>query len=285
MKKLLVFGEVLFDLFEEKAEIGGAPFNVAAHFSALGGRADFVSAVGKDELGQKALDAVKSFQIDDRFVARIDSPTGYCKVTLKDGTPSYDLKNHVAYDAIPFPEEIRAEDYGALYYGSLACRNSASFKTLKRLIPLCSERFFDINIRPPYGNRETVRKLLFAATTLKISREEAGEICPYYNEEQYLHDVINAFPNIQKILFTMDKDGSLLFDARKDTILYAPKPKEKPLSTVGAGDSLSACYLYHTFKGSTPRRTLEACSTLADFVITRLGAVPSLPEELKSKIV
>lgn len=284
MKKLLVFGEVLFDLFEEKAEIGGAPFNVAAHFSALGGTADFVSAVGKDALGQKALEAIRSCGLDPCYVALTDAPTGYCKVTLQNGTPSYDLKTDVAYDQIPFPTGLFGE-YGALYYGSLSCRSEGSLKTLRKLFPLCKERFFDINIRPPFQDRDVIRELLFSATTLKISREEAEEICPYYNEEQYLHDVINEFSNIKKILFTMDKDGSLLYDRRSDTILYAPKPQATPLSTVGAGDSLSACYLYHLFKGSSAEHTLQACSKLADYVITHLGAVPPLTEELKQQIV
>ena len=70
----------------------------------------------------------------------------------------------------------------------------------------------------------------------------------------------------------------------KDTITYSQKPQNTPVSTVGAGDSLSACDLYHTFKGSDTARTLEACSALADFVITRLGAVPELPAELKSAL-
>ncbi|MBQ8911389.1 MAG: hypothetical protein IJY89_02320 [Clostridia bacterium] len=284
MKKLLVFGEVLFDLFEEKEEIGGAPFNVAAHFTALGGTADLVSAVGMDPLGRKALLALRRRGIADTYVKEVPFGTGFCRVTLKDGTPSYDLAENVAYDHIPAPALI-GEDYGALYYGTLACRQKESLDSLERLFPLCKERFYDINIRPPYDDRDLLRHLLFKATTLKISREEAGVLCPYHSPPQYLYDVANAFSNIQRIILTMDKDGSILFDAKRGTIKEGPRPLATPLSTVGAGDAFSACYLYHTLKGSDVDTTLQACGSLADFVITRLGAVPRLPEDLKKRLI
>ena len=54
-KSVLAFGEVLFDIFENKTEIGGAPFNFAAHYAALGGEVQMVSAVGEDALGRVAL--------------------------------------------------------------------------------------------------------------------------------------------------------------------------------------------------------------------------------------
>jgi fructokinase len=284
MKKLLVFGEVLFDLFETQSEIGGAPFNVAAHFSALGGKADLVSAVGQDELGAKALLELQSRGVGSEHVKALPYPTGYCKVTLQNNTPSYELVREVAYDHIPACTP-NAQEYGALYYGTLACRTEESLKTLEGLFPLCTERFYDVNIRPPFYSRALIRHLLSKATTLKISREEADVLCPCHTPEQYLNDVANEFANLKRILFTMDCDGSLLFDTATRTLTYAPQPKATPVSTVGAGDALSACYLYHTFKGSDIPTTLEACSALADHVITALGAVPALPEELKNRIV
>jgi fructokinase len=258
---------------------------VAAHFTALGGKADFVSAVGGDDLGKAAVAEIKKRAIGHEHLTVSPYPTGFCKVTLQKGTPSYDLANDVAYDHISLPLPIDGKDYGALYYGTLACRNEESLDTLEKLFSLCEERFYDINIRPPFYSRALLRHLLFKATTLKISREEAEVLCPYHDPAQYLYDVANAFPNIKKILLTLDKDGSVLFDTASERILYGPKPLVSPLSTVGAGDAFSACYLYHTFKNSDPETTLLACGTLADFVITQLGAVPHLPEELKKRLV
>ncbi|MBQ4323281.1 MAG: hypothetical protein IJC19_05015, partial [Clostridia bacterium] len=272
MKKLLVFGEVLFDLFDKEAEIGGAPYNVAAHFSALGGGVDFVSAVGKDALGKDALLHIKAGGIDTRYTALVDAPTGYCRVTLKDGHPSYDLASGVAYDEIPYPEGIDPNEYEGLYFGTLSLRNETSRKTLEKLLPMFSERFYDINVRSPHCPAERIRHFLFCATTVKISREEAPILFDYTDAESYIARLAAEYPNLRRIILTMDKDGSIFFDREKG-LFYAPLPKEKPISTVGAGDAHCACCLYHLFKESEPQHMLACAAALADFVITRRGAI------------
>ncbi|MBA1332725.1 carbohydrate kinase, partial [Candidatus Endoriftia persephone str. Guaymas] len=48
----IIFGEVLFDCFEDGSRVlGGAPFNVAWHLQALGAAPLFISRVGDDSLG------------------------------------------------------------------------------------------------------------------------------------------------------------------------------------------------------------------------------------------
>ncbi|MDY5930809.1 MAG: alpha-amylase family glycosyl hydrolase [Candidatus Ornithospirochaeta sp.] len=54
MMDFIAFGEILFDVFPDKATLGGAPLNVAGHMSRLGLRGSILSAVGNDELGARA---------------------------------------------------------------------------------------------------------------------------------------------------------------------------------------------------------------------------------------
>ncbi|MBE6639074.1 MAG: hypothetical protein E7616_06435 [Ruminococcaceae bacterium] len=284
MKKLLVFGEVLFDVFENSAEIGGAPFNVAAHFSALGAKVDFVSAVGNDPLGKDALQIIREKHIGDAYVATVNAPTGNCKVTLTGGHPSYDLAAHVAYDQIPLPKNISSDDYGAIYFGTLALREDVSRNTLLKLLPLVKERFYDINVRAPYCPAKRIREFMNYATTVKISREEADTLSPFESPLQYAKQLVLDYPQLKRIIITLDKDGSAIYDVKRQAIHYSSLPKEKPISTVGAGDAFCACYLYHAFQKSSIPHTLNNAAKLADFVITQLGAVPKLPIELKNEI-
>ena len=53
-------GEVLWDVFPEGAQLGGAPANFACHAAALGVQASIVSVVGRDELGDRTLEALVS---------------------------------------------------------------------------------------------------------------------------------------------------------------------------------------------------------------------------------
>jgi fructokinase len=125
---------------------------------------------------------------------------------------------------------------------------------------------------------------------LKFSREEsavmaealgiAGEdLCTAMCKE-----LAKRYPRIKQILVTLDKDGSFVYLAAEDRILYSPKPGSKAVSTVGAGDSFSACYVYNLLTGADTETCLARATALSDYVVTQLGAVPEYPAELIAKI-
>ena len=58
-KKVICFGEVLWDIFPEGEKIGGAPLNVALRLKALGISTAIVSKVGRDLLGERLIKYVK----------------------------------------------------------------------------------------------------------------------------------------------------------------------------------------------------------------------------------
>ena len=281
--KVLVFGEILYDLFEEKAEIGGAPFCFAAHYCSLGGKADLVSAVGRDAMGFMADIELKKRGVGAQFVAKTDLPTGYCKVTLDGVKPKYELMNGVAYDHIPVPR--LTEEYGALYFGTLAQRSVLSKNTLLSLLERnYREVFLDVNIREPYCTRELLEESLGNATIVKITSEEAFTVMPYESPDDYCKALLARYPNLRQVLFTFGPGGSMVYDREKGQF-FSEKPTSTPVSTVGAGDAFGACYLYHLLRGDDIPTCLEAATLLSDYVVTKLGAVPELPEELKKRIV
>lgn len=280
---ILVFGEVLFDLFGEKAEIGGAPFNFAAHMASLGECVDFVSAVGDDELGSAALEELKKREVGATYTAVLPKPTGFCKVTLREGTPSYDLAQGVAYDYIPVP--CLEAKYDALCFGTLAQRSDVSRNSLRMLLKgNYREVFCDINIRKPFYSDDIIEESIAGSTILKLSREEAPTILAYTDPEQCTAALLARFPSLRQIVLTLDKDGAAIRDREKG-FFYAPKPAAKAVSTVGAGDAFGACYLHHLLKGDGIEESLAAATLLSDYVVTRLGAVPELPADLKERIL
>ena len=56
--KVLSFGEILWDVYNDKKCIGGAPLNFAAHIAKHGDEAFMLSSIGKDSLGDETLDAL-----------------------------------------------------------------------------------------------------------------------------------------------------------------------------------------------------------------------------------
>ncbi len=283
--KLTVFGEILWDIFGDEKKIGGAPFNFGAHCAKLGFDVDVISAVGNDSLGIGAVNAAKEIGVNTKNIQTVDFETGHCLVTLNNGTPSYNLVQGVAYDNIPLPDES-CFTADAFYFGTLAQRNKESQETLKALLKgTYKEVFFDINIRQHYYNDEMIDFSLKNTTIFKISREEIGVLGISGTPEDICRILGKKYKNLKLILVTLDKDGSLLYDVLRDKIIYSPKPVSKVVSTVGAGDSFSACFLSNYLSGISVEECLVRATLLSDFVVTQLGAIPDYPNDLKAKIM
>ena len=57
------------------------------------------------------------------------------------------------------------------------------------------------------------------------------------------------------------------------------------VNTVGAGDSLSAAFLYFSSLGYDSKVSLSKASELAEYVVTKDGAIPEYDESLKEKLL
>ena len=102
-----------------------------------------------------------------------------CGILHKVGVQTAITTDHpdVAYDRIDGAGITG--NFDVLYFGTLALRSEANFKTLKEILQkhLFKEIFVDINIRPPFYSAETVKFAVENATMLKISEEELSAVC------------------------------------------------------------------------------------------------------------
>ena len=285
--RVYVFGEILYDIFGSERKLGGAPLNFGCHFASLGGDAVMISAVGRDAQGIDALAEARSYGVDTSRVAFSRKPTGYCLVTLKDGAPSYELVYPVAYDYIRFKE--LPPDAQGVYFGTLAQRGEVSRRSLWQLLEITrAKAFFDINIRQNFYTKSIIDRSLKRCDVLKVSREESGifkalGLCKYEKCEDISKYLADKY-SIGTVVVTLDKDGAFVYEAASGKIFYSRKPKSKPVSTVGAGDSFSAAFFHGTLGGLTAEECLDRAITLSDYVVTVVGAVCRYPEELKQRL-
>ena len=131
MIDVLAFGEVLWDVIDGVPHIGGAPFNLAAHASKCGLGAAIVSAVGRDELGRRAVAEAGRLGVATDFIEEHPTlPTGTVNVTLgAHGIPSYEIVRPVAWDEIGFSTSAAVKPR-AFCFGTLAQRSPVSAATL-----------------------------------------------------------------------------------------------------------------------------------------------------------
>ncbi|MDD6284834.1 MAG: carbohydrate kinase [Firmicutes bacterium] len=281
--KLLSFGEILWDVYPDQKYLGGAPLNFAAHFAKQGGEGEvyMLSALGDDELGRDALDKLSAWRVNDRYVSLLsDKETGKCLVTLNEqGVPSYEIVRESAYDYI----DCSAVDGGfdALYFGTLALRNEHNRNQLLGLIHShkFKEVFADVNLRKPFISRESMMLCLENATVIKISDEELPVFSQTvfgreYDCNETVGVIAKQFSNIKLVIITMGEKGSLAYDCVNDQTFSCAAQKVQVASTVGAGDSFSAAFLYKFMSGSDIDTCLNAASKVSAYVVSKTEAVP-----------
>ena len=287
-KKILSFGEIIWDVYPDQRYIGGAPLNFAAHCAGCGLQTALISAVGGDELGNEALARIRELGVRTDLIEVIEEkPTGQCTVTIKRRTPSYRVLTDVAYDHIFLSEDtlgaIRAESYDALYFGTLIQRSHASRSALCALLESCSipTVFCDLNLRPGCYDSDSISLCLRNATILKLSDEEepilrkTGFYECFSNEPEAIAKAIAArYGNLKMILITCGEKGSYAYDTKAQIGLRQPIVQVPVVSTVGAGDSFSAAWISAHLDGLPLSICMRKAAELSAFVVSHKDAVP-----------
>jgi len=270
----LIFGEVLFDRFPDgNVVLGGAPFNVAWHLQAFGAAPLFVSRVGNDSLGRRIRDAMSSWGMSSAGL-QLDSqhPTGTVEVRFEDGEPAYDIVAGRAYDYIAAGTLPQLEP-ALIYHGTLALREAASAQALDALKRRCGAPVFvDVNLRPPWWELHSTRRLLDDARWVKLNEDElkllgdaSGELAARAASLQRRH-------GIELLIVTRGGEGAVAFCADGQTAETRPAAGNSVVDTVGAGDAFTSVIILGLTRDWPLALTLERAQAFASAVVGVRGA-------------
>ena len=260
--RVVSFGEILFDVIEGVPCLGGAPLNLAVHLHRQGAETTLISAVGADPLGRSALKQIQEFGLDTGSIAVLEKfPTGTVTVSLDERkVASYQFASDTAYGEVDL-----------LCFGTLAQRSEESRTALARLRKSMDCLFFyDVNLRQNFYSKEIVGESLESADVVKLNEEEFPVLASMFGVEENLETFARRF-GLQMVLRTLGPDGCDLY--AEGRIIHSPAYPVKVVSTVGAGDSFSAAFLYRWLTGETLEKALEAGNRLAAEVAGHKGAV------------
>ena len=286
-------GEVLWDVLPEGKKLGGAPSNFAYHTRQFGYNSVAVSAVGKDKFGDETLAALDEKGL--RYVMpRTPYPTGTVQVTLDDnGIPTYDIKENVAWDNIPFTPEIEelARNCRAVCFGSLAQRNIVSRTTICKFLDTMPDgggrlKIFDINLRQNFYTKEVLREALLRCNVLKINDEELvliGRMFDYpgldMSNKCWL--ILGKY-NLDMLVLTCGVNGSYVFTPGK--VSFQETPRVDVADTVGAGDSFTAAFCSGVLAGMDVADAHRLAVETSAYVCTQSGAMPVIPDYILNKV-
>ena len=279
MKKIVCFGEILWDLLPDKELPGGAPMNVAYHLHKLGENPVLVTRIGIDERGQKLLHILNAQGINTGYIQTDnDTPTGIVHAEANEhGEMKYDIVKPAAWDYIQpdVTTEQLAKDAGYFVFGSLSTRAKASKETLFRFLEMAKSKVLDINLRAPFFNQRIVGELLHKTDVVKMNLAEleliTGWFAEYKNNEDRMQLIQDRF-NIRSVIVTMGGDGAVVnFQGKYYT---HPGFKVTVADTIGSGDAFLAGFLNKILNGEAPEHVLTFASALGALVTSKSGGWP-----------
>ena len=282
-KYVVGLGEALCDVLPVGRKLGGAPANFAYHAGQFGLNAIAVSALGEDKLADETI-----AQLEEKglhyCMPRVPYPTGTVQVELDDeGVPTYDIKENVAWDNIPFTPELQAiaENTRAVCWGSLAQRNVVSRQTIYKFLdatPKDCMKIFDINLRQTFYTKEVICESMKRCNVMKINDEELIVIgrmfgYPGLDIENKCWLILGKY-DLDMLVLTCGVNGSYVFTP--GCVSFQKTPVVEVADTVGAGDSFTGSFCASILEGKSVAEAHKLAVEVSAFVCTQPGAMPDV---------
>lgn len=290
--RVVVVGEVLWDLFEHSRRLGGAPLNFGVHARRLGHPVTLISGVGADEPGDQAASMIDALDLDTRFLQTTSRfPTGTAQVQIgQGGATHFTIARPAAYDDV----DLSAHDLellarcaaGWLYFGTLFASNDTGKSILQRILGALrgTTRFYDLNLRPGFDSPELVRELLQSADVVKFNEEEVRRVHEFsglpLNIEAFCREGSTRY-GWRAVGVTLGARGCAVL-AHEHYVEAAVHPVDV-VDTVGAGDAFAAAFMHGLSLNWPAPEIAPFANRVGALVASRHGAIPdwTLEEAVK----
>lgn len=286
MKKFTTvgLGELLWDIFPEGRQLGGAPANFAHMTSLLGDAGVVASRVGDDELGGDAKHRLEQIGLGTTHV-QVDPTrrTGFVQVEVDaKGQPTFQIAESVAWDFFEWSQDWQslARTADAVCFGSLAQRSPQSRQTIQAFLRATrpeTTRIFDVNLRQSFYSAEVLADSAKLADIIKLNHEELPVVVQtlgstFHDEESAARWLLDTF-HAKLICITRGGKGSLLLS--RNAQHEHPGIPVRVVDTVGSGDAFTAALVYHLYRRASLAVMNEAANRMGSWVAGQTGATPA----------
>lgn len=285
-------GEILWDIFEDRKTLGGAPANFAYHATQQGAEGIAVSAIGDDAAGDAILSTLAGKSLKTEF-QRVPQATGSVHITLDaNGVAHYRFPPDVAWDNLAFSDSLKllAQRCDAACFGTLAQRaprSRASILAFFDAMPKTALRVFDVNLRQNFYSELCIRESLTRADILKINEEEMATLAAFFalpentdfdtRRKRFSATLFAEFSSLKIILLSCGAHGSYAIPRNGEVSFIPSDPETRIVDTVGAGDSFTATFTVARLAGKSVSEAHRQAVRVAEFVCSQAGAMPEIP--------
>ncbi len=284
MSKIVCFGEVLWDVFPTHKKIGGAPLNVALRLQSFQNEVALISCLGDDKLGNELLLELQKHRISSLYIQKIKAyKTSTVAISLdKNGSASYFINHPCAWDNIQVNDKLNTlvKSSEAFIFGSLIARSNTSRNTLLKLLTFSKLSVFDVNLRPPHYDINSIQVLMNAANFIKFNDDELKEISMSLGYQSASIEQTILFiakkTNTTSIAVTLGSKGAILF--YEERFFYCKGYQVEVADTVGSGDSFLATLIDVLLKGKDAQLAIDKACAVGALVAKNKGANPLISD-------
>lgn len=279
-----------------RGSAGGAPANVLAAVTRLGGTARFIGKVGNDEFGAFLEGSLLDAGIDTEGLVRGDEATTLAFVQLDaQGERTFSFARNPGADTQLAVTEISdhcLKDSKVFHFGSLSLTNeparSATWHGVERALSYGCLISFDPNLRPPlWPSLDLARQMMLEgiklARIVKLSEQEL----------QFLFgtdSIADGLKSIQSLnqtavyLVTQGEQGCTY--ATPDFTGHVASIAVQPVDTTAAGDAFLGAFLYALTRGGSQallqseaqmRNLVRFANVAGGLTTTKSGSFSALP--------
>jgi fructokinase len=303
MFDVIAIGELLIDFTPaqingESAFLpkpGGAPANVAAQVSRLGGSSAFIGKVGGDQFGHFLQGVLNSENVDTTgLMFDKTAPTTLAFVHLdENGERSFSFYRKHCADTRLCATDLNLPQFWRskiLHFGSVSLTDSPAKETVIFAAEYASKNgvvvSFDPNYRPLLWNSEAeavtaIRVGLELADIVKVSQEEMTLITN-------CDDLLDGSAALSEygarlVVVTLGANGA--FFRYDEHTAQIPSACAKVVDTNGAGDAFFGGLLYQLTRFDSPLKlpfaemenAVRFANAVGALTTTKHGAIPALP--------
>ena len=253
-RKVYGIGETVYDIiFKEGKPItghpGGSTFNCMISLGRCGVDGAFISETGNDKVGDLIIKFLEDNNLSGKYVNQFKEGKSPLALAFLDQNNDAVYNFYKDYPSQRLELELpklRKDDI--LVFGSFFALNEQVRKVVKQLLEQAYEvgaiLYYDPNYRNTHlPNRDLLMSTLIEnfkhSTIIRGSDEDFGHIFPNLPLDKVYKEIAQYCPNL---ICTANKNGVSLFTEKYTNKLEVPEIQ--PISTIGAGDSFNAGFVY-----------------------------------------
>lgn len=291
MKRTVVVGSVnrdytfLLDHLPDRGETilsrrsysstGGKGANQAAALSKMGLEVAMIGAVGADEPGERAVEALAAYGVSVDHIIKKNVPTGSAFICVDKNAHNTIVVDPGANGALSC-EDIDSAAQVIAEADFCLMQLEINLEVVAHAAEICREHGGKVVLNPAPAQK--IPDELLSLTDYLIPNET--ELALLTGCEVNCHTAVAAARRltdrgVKAVIATMGEEGSCYVDGRQD--FFIPAAETRAVDTTAAGDSYIGAFLSALSRGYEVRTAMEFASLAASITVSRQGAADSIP--------